>query len=158
MELFKLNAGINVTHVAYKGADAAIRDLSAGVVNAMFVPGESIVSLVKAGRMHVLAVLGNDRNPLFPNVPTVREEGFPNVNVRAWIGLMAPAATPSEIVQKLNSEMNAIFNLPEIQESVLKRTGVPDNGGGSSEKLAEIIQSDLDLWTRLVAQTGLKAD
>ena len=158
MELFKLNAGINVTHVPYKGAADAIRDVATGNVNAMFMPGESIVPLVQGGRVRVLAVLGQSRNPLFPAVTTFTEDGFAGFNVRSWIGLMAPASTSADIVRRLNAELNIVLNLPDILESVLKRTGVPDDGGGTPERLADIVRTDLEMWTRLVATTGIKAD
>ncbi len=97
-----------------------------GVVNASFLPAESLIGLVQGGRVRVLAALGLARNPLFPDAPTVGEEGFPNVQVRTWNGLLTPASTPPDIVRKLNLEMNAILQLPDIQEVVIKRNGAPD--------------------------------
>ena len=97
-----------------------------GVVNSSFLPAESLIGLVQGGRVRVLAALGLARNPLFPDAPTVGEEGFPNVQVRTWNGLLTPASTPPDIVRKLNLEMNAILQLPDIQEVVIKRNGAPD--------------------------------
>ena len=129
-----------------------------GDPKARFMPGESIVPLVQGGRVRVLAVLGQSRNPLFPAVTTFTEDGFAGFNVRSWIGLMAPASTSADIVRRLNAELNIVLNLPDILESVLKRTGVPDDGGGTPERLADIVRTDLEMWTRLVATTGIKAD
>lgn len=119
MELFNLNAGVNLTHVPYKGVDGAMRDLAGGIVNAMFVVSENVLPLAKSGRVRVLAALGPSRNFLFPDVPLMSEAGLHNIQVRAWSGLLAPASTPRDIVQKLNVEMNAVLRLPEIQDAVI---------------------------------------
>ena len=97
MELFKLTAKVDITHVPYKGAAEATRDLAAGVVDAMILPVHTIAALVQAGKVRLLAVLNEERSPVFPAVPTFREAGYPGVESSVWYGLMAPASTPPEI-------------------------------------------------------------
>lgn len=156
MELFKLNAGIDVRHVPYKETAGATRDLAGGHVNAMILPVHTIAPLVQSGKVRVLAVFGNERSPVFAYAPTLKEEGFPNVEAHSWFGLMAPASTPPDIVQKLNGEMNAILGLAEVRET-LGRQGLVAVGGGP-EKLAELVKSEIERWTRVIAEAKIKAD
>ena len=156
MELFKLNAGIDVTHVPYKETAGAIRDLAGDHVNAMILPVHTVAPLVQSGKVRVLAVFSNQRSPVFANVPTLQEEGFGNVEIYVWYGLMAPAATPPDIVNKLNSEMNAILALAEVKE-MLGRQGLTPVGG-RPDKLTELIKSDFERWTRVIAEAKIKAD
>ncbi len=156
MELFKLHAGIDVTHVPYKGSAGALRDLAGDHVNAMILPVHTVAPLVQTGKVRVLAVFGNERSPVFPNAPTLQEEGFPNLDASVWFALMAPASTPPEIVQKLNAEMNAILRLAEVREMLGRQGLVPV--GGQPEKLAELVKSELERWTRVIAEAKIKAD
>src|SRR6266508_4539938 len=104
MELFKLAAGVNVTHIPYKDSATATRDLAGGHVNAMIFTVNTAAPLVRAGKARALAVFGNERSSVFPDAPTMKEEGFASVEAHVWYALLAPASTPSEIVQKLNGE------------------------------------------------------
>ena len=156
MELFKLHAGIDVTHVPYKDSAGALRDLAGDHVNAMILPVHTVAPLVQAGKVRVLAVFGNERSPVFPNAPTLQEEGFPNVEAYVWFALMAPASTPPEIVQKVNAEMNAILGLADVREMLGRQGLVPV--GGRPEKLAELVKSDFERWTRVIAEAKIKAD
>lgn len=156
MELFKLSAGINVTHVPYKDTASAIRDLAGGFVYAMILPVHTVAPLVQSGKARILAVFGNERSAVFPNAPTLKEEGFANVDARAWFALMAPASTPQEIVQKLNGEINTILGFPDVR-GVLGKQGLAP-AGGTPERLAELVKSELERWTRVVAEAGIKLD
>ena len=156
MELFKLDAGIDALHVPYKDTGSALRELASGHVNAMIVPVWTIAPLAQAGRVRVLANLGSERSTVFPNAPTLKEEGFPNVNVLVWIGLMAPASTPPEIVAKLNGEVNAILGLSDVKDLLGKQGLV--SVGGKPEKLGDLVKSDFARWTRAIAAAKIKAD
>lgn len=156
MELFKLNAKVDITHVPYKGAAEATRDLAAGVVDAMILPVHTIAALVQAGKVRLLAVLSEERSPVFPAVPTFREAGYPGVESSVWYGLMAPVSTPPEIVRKLNAEINAILALPEIKDILTKQGLIP--AGGEPERLSNLVRVELERWRRVIAEAKIRAD
>jgi tripartite-type tricarboxylate transporter receptor subunit TctC len=156
MELFKLNAGIDVTHVPYKDSAAATRDLAGSHIDSMILPVHTVAPLVQAGKARVLAVFGNERSPVFPDAPTLKEEGFAKVEAYVWFALMAPASTPRDIVQKLNREMNAILALPDVAELLARQGLVP--AGGRPDRLTAMVKSDLQRWTRLIADANIKLD
>lgn len=156
MELFKLDAGINALHVPYKDTASATRDLASGTVNAMIVPVYTIAPLVRSGKVRVLANLGDERSSVFADAPTLKEEGFPSVNVLVWVGLMVQASTPPSIVEKLNGEINAILALAEVRDLLGKQGLVPV--GGRPERLGDLVKSDFARWTRAIAAARIKAD
>jgi len=156
MELFKLDAGIVVTHIPYKATAPAITDVSGGRVNALFLPVHTALPYVHQGRMRMLAVLARERTTVLPNVLTMSEAGYPNVQVENWYGVLAPAGTPREIVAKLNAEINALLAVPEVRE-ILAKQGLTLVGGAPS-LLADMIESELKRWPRVVSAAGIKAD
>ena len=156
MELFKLTAGVDITHVPYKGAAEATKDLAGGYVDAMILPVHTIAALVHAKKVRLLAVLSDERSAVFPAVPTFREAGYPRVESSVWYGLMAPAATPPEIVRKLNGEINAILALPEVRDILEKQGLVP--AGGEPERLSNLVKTELERWTRVIAEAKIRAD
>jgi tripartite-type tricarboxylate transporter receptor subunit TctC len=156
MELFKLAAGVNVTHIPYKDSATATRDLAGGHVNAMIFPVNSAAPLVHAGKVRALAVFGSERSPVFPDAPTMKEEGYTSVEAHVWYALFAPAATPPEIVQKLNGEMNAILGLADVR-TLLARQGLAA-AGGSPDRLTEMVSAELARWTRVIAEAKIRRD
>ena len=156
MELFKLTSGVDVTHVPYKGAAEATKDLAGGYVDAMIVPVHTIAPLVHAGKVRLLAVLSDERSPVFSSVPTMREAGYPGVESGVWYGLMAPASTPPDVVRKLNSEISAILALADVKE-ILARQGLAPAGGGP-ERLSSLVKTELERWTHVIAQAKIRAD
>lgn len=156
MELFKLTTGADITHVPYKGAAEATKDLAGGYVDAMILPVHTIAALVQAKKVRLLAVLSEQRSAVFPAVPTFREAGYPGVESSVWYGLMAPAATSPEIVRKLNGEINAILALAEVRDILEKQGLVP--GGGEPERLSRLVKTELDRWTRVIAEAKIRAD
>src|SRR6185437_13634271 len=104
-ELFKLNAGVDIVHVPYKGGGPAITDLIGGQVNMMFATPIEVMQHVHGGRLRVLATTASQRLPSLPDVPTVRESGVPQFEVYAFFGMLAPAGTPAEIVDRLAKEL-----------------------------------------------------
>jgi len=156
MELFKLTAKVDITHVPYKGAAEATKDLAGGYVDAMILPVHTIAALVQAGKVRLLAVLNEERSPVFPAVPTFREAGYPGVESSVWYGLMAPASTPAEVVRKLNGEINAILLLPEMREFLAKQGLSP--AGGEPERLSRLVKTELERWTRVIAEAKIRAD
>lgn len=159
MEVVKRELGINLTHIPYKGAGTAINDLAGGIVDALVVSAPQVVGLEQMGKVRILATLGPERDPRVPNVPSVIELGFPGAVVRGWSGLMVPASTPNEIVEKLNADMRAVRELPAMQEAILKRGGgSPDKGGGTPARMADIITADLEQWKKVVTSVNIKPD
>ena len=156
MELFKLAAGVNITHVPYKDSAAATRDLAGGHVHAMIFPVNTAAPLVRAGKARALSVFGIERSPVFPDAPTMKEEGYTSVEAHVWYALFAPAATPPETVQKMNGEMNAILGLQDVKE-LLARQGLVV-AGGSPEKLTEMVGVELARWTRVIAEAKIRRD
>jgi tripartite-type tricarboxylate transporter receptor subunit TctC len=155
-ELFKQEAGMDVTHVPYKSNGPAYNDLVGGRVNTMITTINTSVPYVKAGKMKLLAVLDNERSALVPAVPTFREAGFPGLNVSPWNAMFGPAGLPAEVVRKLNAEVDAILKLPDVTE-LLEKQGLEPVGGPPS-RLAEMIRSEQARWQKVVNTAGIKAD
>jgi tripartite-type tricarboxylate transporter receptor subunit TctC len=156
MELFKLTAGVDIIHVPYKGAAEAMKDLAGGYVDAMILPVHTVAPLVHAGKVRLLAVLNDERSPVFPAVPTLRDAGYPEVESSVWYGLMAPATTPAVIVRKLNGEISAILALADVKE-ILGRQGLAPVGG-QPERLSRLVGAELERWRRVIAQAKIRAD
>jgi len=156
MELFKLTSGVDVTHVPYKGAAEATKDLAGAHVDAMILPVHTVAPLVHAGKVRLLAVLDDERSPVFPAVPTLKEAGYPEVESSVWYGLMAPASTPADIVRKLNGEISAILALADVKE-ILARQGLSP-AGGQPERLSRLVGTELERWRRVIAQARIRAD
>ncbi|HSU62242.1 MAG TPA: tripartite tricarboxylate transporter substrate binding protein [Burkholderiales bacterium] len=156
MELLKQALGIDLVHVPYKANAGAITDVAGGHVEAMITPLHTAGPLVKQNRLRMLAVLSAERSPVFPSVPTLKEEGFPDLEVAVWYAMLVPAGTPQPVVAQLNSEVQEILSTPEVQEALAKQGLAPV--GGPPERLAELLRSELARWPRVVAKAGIKAD
>jgi tripartite-type tricarboxylate transporter receptor subunit TctC len=115
-EIFKTVAGVQLTHIPYKGAAPAMADLLGGQIPMVFDPIPTSITQVRSGRIKALAITSAKRSALMPELPTVAESGLPGFDVVAWFGLYAPAATPKDIVTKLNADVNRVLQLPEVRE------------------------------------------
>lgn len=156
MELLKLNAGIDLVHVPYKGSGGALADLVGGHVQAMIVALQTAAPYVQSGRLRMLAVMSAKRSPAFPDVPTLKELGLPDLEVETWYGVFAPAGTPAAIVAKVNADLNALLGEPSVRELLERQGMVP--AGGSPERFASLVRSELARWSRVVAAAHIKAD
>jgi tripartite-type tricarboxylate transporter receptor subunit TctC len=156
MELIKLETGVNLVHVPYKGAGGAIADLIAGHVQAMVISLQNAAPYVQGGKLRMLAVMSPERSPAFADVPTLKEAGLPSLEVETWYGAFAPAGTPAAIVAKLNTEINALLRQPDVRE-LLARQGMAA-AGGPPERFGELLKLELARWARVVAAAGIKAD
>jgi tripartite-type tricarboxylate transporter receptor subunit TctC len=156
MELVKLETGMDVVHVPYKGSAGAASDLIGGHVDATVAALQTMAPFVHAGRLKMLAVLSNERSPVFPDVPTMKELGLPRLVVDTWYGIYAPAGTPREVVARLNSEVNALMQLPEIRDALAKQglAAVVDR----PERLGELVDQELARWSRVVSSAAIKAE
>ena len=154
MELVKIETGIDLVHVPYKGSAGAASDLVGGHVQASVAALQTVAPFVTSGRIKMLAVLSSERSPAFPDVPTMKELGHPALVVDTWYGIYAPAGTPREIVARLNSEVNALLQLPEIREAFARQglTPVVDK----PERLGELVEREIARWNRVVATAGIR--
>ena len=155
-ELFKVMAGVQMTHVPYKGSAPALADLLSGQVQLMFDNLPPSLPQIKAGKLRALAVTSSTRAPALPDVPTVAEAGLPGFEASSWFGVLAPAGTPPAIVAKLNAEIAKWLTTPEAKE---KLAGVGANiAGGTPEDFARHIQAETAKWAKVVKESGAKVD
>jgi tripartite-type tricarboxylate transporter receptor subunit TctC len=153
-ELFKMLAKIDMLHIPYKGVAPALIDVISGQVSMTFASIHSGYPHYKSGKLRALAVTGRDRSRAVPNLPTMIEAGVKGYESSTWYGLLAPAATPQDIVAKLNTEIVAILKNPEMNER-LSRIGA-DPVGNSSAEFRKFIQSEIEKWRRVIRAAGIK--
>jgi tripartite-type tricarboxylate transporter receptor subunit TctC len=156
MELFKLTAKINLTHIPYPGSAGAVKDLLGGQVSAMFLPVHTALPLAANGQIRILAVGSKTRAPQAPQVPTLVESGVPGFDVDLWYGALAPAGTPKDIVDRYNKAINAVIAEPRVQELLGKQGMVAE--GGAPDRLAELIAKDGPRWAKVVKDAGITAE
>ena len=155
-ELFKLNAGVVMLGVPYKGSAPAVSDTIGGQTQFMFPSLFTALPHVKSGKLKALAVAGPKRSPLLPDVPTLKEAGVDGVDVQQWYGIFAPAKTPKAVVDKLNKALNEVLNDKEI----VKR--MEDHGAdvetSTPEQLGALVKTELVKWKRVVQAAKLTAE
>ncbi len=149
MELLKIEAGIEVTMVSYKGAGLALGDLVGGEVDAMFATVPSVSSHMKAGRLRALAITSARRSPVAPGVPAMSET-YPGFVSEAWVGLLAPAKTPPGIVARLNAEVIKILDLPDVKARFAEQ-GL-ETAGGTPAQLDQWIRAELERWGKVIRE------
>ena len=154
-ELFEDVAGIDTVNVPYKGTAPMVTDLIGGQLHyALDTPVTSIPHL-KSGKLRGIAVASAKRSSAMPDIPTMVEAGLP-FEISAWLGIMAPAGTPKEIVSKLNAEINKILQMPDVRERLAASALEP--GGGDPEQLAAVIKTDLARWPAIVKKANVKVE
>jgi tripartite-type tricarboxylate transporter receptor subunit TctC len=156
MELLKLETGIDLVHVPYKGAAGAVSDLLGGHVQATVGALQTLASHVQSGRLRMLAVLGEQRSAAFPDVPTLKELGLSNLVVETWYGVFAPAGTPAPVIARLNDEISAQLQRAELREA-FARQGLNAVGEGP-EQLGARVKGELARWARVVSAAHIKID
>jgi tripartite-type tricarboxylate transporter receptor subunit TctC len=154
-EMFKRATGVDIVHVPYKGTAPAELGLMSGDV-ALLLDTTACLPFIAAGKMKALGVASKLRNAALPNVPTFDELGVPGVYAGAWYGVMAPAGTPREIVERLNREVTAAVKRPDVIERMQSYGYVAESS--TPERLLEINRDDLALWRKLVADAGMALD
>jgi tripartite-type tricarboxylate transporter receptor subunit TctC len=147
-ELFRLEAKLNMLHVPYKGETPSITELVGGQVALMFSPSAGVTPFVRSGRLRLLALAGEKRSPAFPDTPTMIESGFPGVISTGWGGLLAPAGTPQDIVQKTHRDAARGLAAADVRER-LSALGA-DAVGSTPDEFGAWIKSELEKWTRVV--------
>jgi tripartite-type tricarboxylate transporter receptor subunit TctC len=152
-ELFASLAGIDVTHIPYRGSPPAMTDLIAGRVQYTF-DGPAAVGQVKGGKVKLLAVTSKQRWSVFPEAPTVAESGVPGFDVVTWFGLFAPAATPKPIIDLLNAKANAAIRTQAAKDGFAQLSFEP--AGGSPDALARQVRSEIDKWVDVARKRNIK--
>ena len=155
-ELFKKSAGINVIVVPYKGNAPAVTAAISGEVSLSFGNVAQSVPQVKAGRLRALGVGSLQRSTVMPEVPTVAESGLPGFEAGAWYGVLAPAATPRAIIERLNGELVRILRLPDVQQRL--RNEAYDVIADTPDQFAAAIRAEIAKWAPIVKQAGLRAE
>ena len=144
-------AGVDVTHVPYKGADA-LNDLLSGRVQFMFATIPSVIQHIETGKLLALAVTSAKRSRSLPNVPTVIENGFTGFEAGSWFGFFAPKGTPQAIAAQLNSAVNDILSMPPIQNQMIREGADP--AGGTAAEFAQFVRREYDKWKVIVRESG----
>ena len=155
-ELMKSMAGIDMTHVPYKGAAPAMQDLVAGRLDLMFDNLASAQGQIRAGTVRALAVTTAKRSTLAPDIPTIGESGLPGFDISTWFGVFAPAATPAAIVSRLHDEFAAALASPDVREKMLALGAEPVSS--TPKEFAAYIESEARKYARLVKASGARAD
>ena len=156
MELFKQTTGIFLTGIPYKGGGPMLNDLLAGTIPMFFLNQDAVLPHVRAGKLRAIAVTSKERNPLYPDVPTVAESGYKGFEATSWSGLSVAKGTPQPIVDKLEAAIAQAMQSPSFKQR-LTSVGfvIPPTG---SKHYNAFIKSELDQWTRVIKTAGIKAE
>jgi tripartite-type tricarboxylate transporter receptor subunit TctC len=156
MELFKSMAGVNITHVPYKGAPQAVTDVLAGHMNMMFNSIPPVLAHIKADRFRALGVGSHKRSPQLPDVPTISEAGVPGYEAITWFGMLAPAKTPKAILARINDAFAKVIAAPELRAQLEAQGAEP--GSGSGQEFGALIRREYARYEKVVKVSGAKID
>jgi tripartite-type tricarboxylate transporter receptor subunit TctC len=155
-EMFKSLAGLNMTHIPYKGGAPATTDLMGGQVDMMFEQMYAAAPSIRSGKLRALAITSKTRSPLFPEIPTMIEAGVPGFEVLNWQGLVGPAGMPAPLVALLNDAVNKALADPAIKEQMLKQGN--ELGGGTPQVFASLIAAESQRWGKIVKENNVKPE
>jgi tripartite-type tricarboxylate transporter receptor subunit TctC len=156
MELFKSLAGFDAVHVPFNGSPPAVTATIQNETQMMFAVMQPLQAQIQAGKLRAIAVTTAKRFALLPDLPSIAESGYPGFEALAWNGVLVPAGTPRPIVQRLNSEMNAILRMPDVVQR-MNAQGF-DLVGGTPEEFGALIKGETERWTPVIRKLGLKID
>jgi len=154
--LFETLTNTRMLHIPYKGMALAITDLMSGQVTMTFGTSLSVVPHARSGRLRALATTGSKRSPALPDLPTVAEAGVPGYEASLWYGFVGPARLPPEIVQRLNSAIVAVLQMPEIRERLASQGVDPQHN--TPDEFAKLLVSDVDRWAKVIQRAGVQAE
>ncbi|HTE16028.1 MAG TPA: tripartite tricarboxylate transporter substrate-binding protein, partial [Burkholderiales bacterium] len=155
-ELLNQAAGIQTTHVPYKGASPAMIDLRGGRITYLATSLASASQFVKEGKIKAIATTGLTRARIYPDVPTTHESGLPGFEVTSWHGMLAPAKVPREIILRLNKTFHAIVEKPDVREMLLSEGG--DLKPGTPDEFAAFLRSEVAKWAQVIKRAGITAE
>lgn len=155
-EMFKKSAGVDMLHVPYRGTAPAVTAVLGGEVKLLFIGLGGVTQHLKAGKLVALGATEKTRTDLMPNLPTAREQGYPNVEVNAWYGLFAPTGTPPAVISRLNKEVNAVLAMPDVRERLVA-AGL-EVLGGTAQTLAGFVKEDSERYAVIAREFNIKAD
>jgi tripartite-type tricarboxylate transporter receptor subunit TctC len=155
-ELFKSMTGVDMVHIPFKGAAPALTDVIAGNSQLIFATALSVQSYLQSGRLRPLAVTTAKRIDTLPNLPTIAESGVPGFEASTWHGMVVPTGTPRAVVAKLNSEVNAILQLPDVRKFLVNQGA--QIKGGTPEQFAAYIKSEGPKWAKVIRDSGARVD
>lgn len=155
-ELFKSLAGAQMEHIPYKGSAPALNDLVGGQIQVMFDAYASSGPFIRNGNVRALAVTTQQRSRTVPDLPTVAESGLPGYEAMPWLGLLAPAGTPPAVVARIHQSVNDVLKEPEVQDR-FRSLGL-DIIGNTPEQFGQFIRNDIVKWSKVIRDTGTKAD
>jgi tripartite-type tricarboxylate transporter receptor subunit TctC len=155
-ELFKQEAGIDLLHVPYKGASAAVADLMGGQIASVSTTLTTASGQIKSGRARALALSSSERLPDYPDIPTFAEQGYPNIVGTVWFSLSGPAGLPQDIVDKLNAAVRRALNSPDVRDRIRHDGLVPNNL--DAKQFTAFGAAELKRWAPIVTASGAKND
>jgi tripartite-type tricarboxylate transporter receptor subunit TctC len=154
-ELFNQMTGAKLVHVPYKGAGFALTAVVQGETHAAFLSTTTAAAQVKGGKLKALAVMSPKRFPAAPDIPSITEAGFPGMESSVWFGLLAPAATPKPIVEKINRDVVAVLSTPEARDQLLAQGAEPTPT--TPQEFAAFLKREIEKWGRVIREAGIKA-
>jgi tripartite-type tricarboxylate transporter receptor subunit TctC len=155
-ELLKVAAGVNLTHVPYKGMGPAVNDLVGGHVDAIIASAPSIMAQVRAGKVAGIAVTSEHRSPVAPDLPALAESGVPGYGVELWWGVLAPAGVPREVVARLNAEINAALATAEMKAFLLREGA--ESAVLAPEAFSALIRSEIARWRKVAREANIQSE
>jgi tripartite-type tricarboxylate transporter receptor subunit TctC len=156
-ELFKSMTGTYMVHFPYKGSGPALLDMVSGTMDVMFDNLPSSLPQIKAGKLKALAVTSRQRSAALPDVPTIEEAaGLKGFDATSWFGLLAPAGTPMDIVNRIQQEVAKSLNTPAVKEKLLAQGAIPS--GDTPAQFAKHIADETKKWSKVVKESGAKVD
>ena len=155
-ELFNTMAGVQTVHIPYKGQGPALTDLLAGQVQMLYSSIPSVIQQVKSGQLKALAVGSAKRLASLPDVPTISESGVPGYEAYSWVGLVAPANTPADIVKKIHRDVSDILKDKDVADKLNQQGALPV--GDAPDEFAIYIKNEIVKWGKVVRDANIKAD
>jgi tripartite-type tricarboxylate transporter receptor subunit TctC len=155
-ELFKLMTGTNIVHVPFQGGGPAVADTMAGNTQIQLGSITTMIAHIRSGRLKVLASGGKQRNPQLPGVPTISEAGVPGYTTYIWWGMFAPLKTPADVINRMNSEINAVLESPDMQKKLEVQGAVPEKM--SAAGFRKLMVDETDKWMDVIKRAGIKGE